>query len=543
MLRAADLFCGAGGTSIGAHATGGVNVRFAVNHWPTAIATHSANFPHTKHFNARIDQVDPRECDGIDLLFASPECTHHSNARGGRPMEDQRRAGAWDVLKWVEHHRPSWVVVENVREFVDWGPLAEHGRPIKRLKGALFNSWLAAMKALGYAIDFRLLNAADFGAATSRLRLFVIARKGGRKILWPEPTHCQTPGGELPGLSLPRWRAAAEIIDWSLPCPSVFGRKRLLKEKTIRRIEIGLRRFVGPFVTQWDQQGSTGNRSTAVASPLGTLVTKANRGLAIPYTVTLRNNATCNAVGNPIDTITAGGRHHGLAMPYLTPNFGEAPGQMPRTHSLDESMPTVTGHGAGCLAVPYLLPRQGFYDCHRDKPCKSVETPLGTITANHCPAGVVVPYLVSVNHGDGATVRDRSCPVDVPTNALTTHREFGVALPFLSSYYGQSTASDLREPLDTVTCRDRHAIIVPELGTLPDLEGQPAYMQSLIRTCLELGVCDIGFRMLSNPELSAAQGFPASYLFTGTKADVTRQIGNSVSPNVAEAITKAILSA
>lgn len=160
VIKAADLFCGGGGTSQGAEQSGAAKVICAVNHWQVAVDTHAANFPHTKHINSRLDQVNPSECPKIDLLFASPECTHHSRARGGRPTSDQQRSGAWDLMRWVEYHRPSWIVVENVPEFREWGPVGEHGRPLEKFRGRFFESWIQAVESAGYRVDHRLLNAA-----------------------------------------------------------------------------------------------------------------------------------------------------------------------------------------------------------------------------------------------------------------------------------------------------------------------------------------------------------------------------------------------
>ena len=415
-LKAADLFCGAGGTSCGAESTGAARVAFALNHWTTAVETHSRNFPHAKHVNSRLDQTSPGECGKIDLLFASPECTHHSRARGGRPTSDQQRSGAWDVMKWIEHHRPSWVVVENVVEFQQWGPVSDKGIPLASRKGAFFQAWIAAIEAAGYVVDWRHLNAADFGAATSRNRLFVVARKGRRSPVFPEPTHRKGSGRTFPGMERSSWRTAAEVIDWTLPCPSIFGRKRPLADKTIARIEAGLRRFVGPFVASWTNTQSQSNYEYSPDRPLPTVLTKAHLGLAVPYVVR-------SAHGD---------------------NGGD------RIHELKAALPTVT-----------------------------------------------------------------------------TSKDFALAVPFLTHFYGNSGASPVTEPVDTITTVDRHSLAVA----------------SLVKTMHELHVVDIGFRMLQNHELAAAQGFPAQYVFCGSKADVTRQIGNSVSPPVAAAITRAIAGA
>ena len=387
ILRAADLFCGAGGTSQGAEQSGAAKVVCAVNHWQTAVDTHSANFPHAQHINSRLDQVNPGECPKIDLLFASPECTHHSRARGGRPTSDQHRSGAWDLMRWIEYHRPSYLVVENVPEFREWGPVGKDGRPLAKFRGRFFESWVQAIQAAGYKVDHQLLNAADFGAATSRTRLFVIARKGNRNPRFPESTHSQRAGGELPGMAMKRWRAAAEIIDWSIPCKSVFARKQPLKDNTLLRIEAGLRRFVEPFV------------------------------------VVLRNNQTAAAMDNP-------------------------------------------------LAV------------------------------------------------------------------ATTKRGQAVCVPFVITYYANGRAYPVTDPLCTISTRDRCGLAMAIIETCPSIEPRSEGERRLLATMQELGVADIGFRMLANPELSAAQGFPAEYIFHGNKGDVTKQIGNAVCPDVADAITR-----
>lgn len=459
-LHAADLFCGAGGTSIGAEQSGSARVRFAVNHWDVAVSTHSANFPDALHVNSRLDQVKPSECPRIDLLFASPECTHHSRARGGKPTSDQQRAGAWELLPWIEHHRPSFVVVENVTEFEQWGPVGEDGRPLVRYRGKFFTAWLEAIRSAGYTVAFSRLNAADFGAATSRERLFVIARKGVRQPRFPEPTHAKVPGRSLPGMDRLPWRAAFEIIDWSIACPSIFSRPRSLADKTLARIEAGLRRFVEPFV------------------------------------VRLRNHGTAESADGPLGTVTAGGMHHGLAVPYVC-GCGARDGQSP---PVDPTGPlnTIVTKDAKCVALPYIA-----FAKHGDDRTASLGKPLGTITAKN-----------------GA----------------------GIAVPYLSSYYGNGDCTGVNGPVPTIVTKDRHSLVFATIDPLCLTWPKPHSdaMRSLQATMRELGVADIGFRMLQNHELSAAQGFPTEYVFHGNKSQVTRQIGNSVSPPVARAITEAL---
>ncbi len=520
-LRAADLFCGGGGFTTGAEQAD-VNVLLAVNHWRTAIYTHQQNHPDTRHICARIDDIDPRHDRSIpelDLLLASPECTHHSIARGGMPIDDQKRATPWHVVIWAEAKRPADILIENVREFRDWGPLDANCRPIKSRKGEIFQRWIEAMQSIGYRVDHQILNAADFGAATKRLRLFIHAvrddvyRKRGRKIVWPEPTHV--------GHWLPAW----SIIDWSKPCPSIFSRKRPLAEKTLRRIEIGLRKYVGgaadPFIVKLRNHQDTGS----VDDPLGTITTSgAHHGLAVPFvcgvghtgttgranyvydpseplrTVTTReemavvtpfqfkaigrNPGLTKGIGEPVPTIVACRENHAIVMPYLVPHFGERDGQEPRTHSIEESLPTVTGQGAGSLAIPFMQ---------------------------------------TLTHGG----RDRSLQEPFPT-ITTAHRgEHALTVPFLTKYYGTGGVQSIDEPVDTITTRDRFGLA----------------MVSLIQTMKELGVVDIGFRMLDADELARAQGFPDGYYLHGTKAEQVKQVGNAVCPPVARALCQTITEA
>lgn len=505
LLKFADLFCGAGGTTTGAESTGEAECVFAVNHWDRAVETHSANHPTAKHARKLVGDVGPSECPRIGGLFASPSCTHHSRARGGRPTSDQQRSGAWEIMPWVEHHRPHWIVVENVPEFRDWGPVGRDGIPLASGKGKLFDAWIKAIQSHGYKTAVFILNAADFGAATSRQRLFVICRKGRKAVHAPEPTHARPASGrQLPGFSLPAWRAAAEVIDWSLPCPSLFARTRPLADKTLSRIEAGLRKFVGPFVAQWDQTGSRGNPVRSVHHPLPTLLTKANNGIAIPFQYKLIGNSPglTRGMDAPVPTIVASRENHGLCVPYLVPNFGEREGQSPRSHSIQVPAPTITGHGAG---------------------------------------GLVVPYLATVNHGDNGS--DRTADLRQPIGTLTGSNGRGIVVPFLSQYYGTLNQCSTGCPVPTITTTDRHAFVqaLIDPSCLDWPEPVTEAQRSLQATMRELGVADIGFRMLQNHELAAAQGFPADYVFHGTKSEVTKQIGNSVSPPVAKAITLSLL--
>lgn len=524
-LKACDLFCGAGGTSTGAEQSGAAKVVFAVNHWQTAVDTHQRNFPDAMHINSRLDQVRPGECPDINLLFASPECTHHSRARGGKPTSDQQRAGAWDIMPWIEHHRPSFVVIENVTEWLDWGPVGRDGRPLKKGKGQFFSAWVNAVQAAGYKVDHAKLNAADFGAATSRERLFVIARKGNRYPVFPEPTHGKRVGGELPGMGLQRWRAAAEVIDWTIPCRSVFLRSKPLADKTLARIEAGLRRFVGPWVTELRHNNRPRH---PFGEPIGTLTTGRNHGLAVPFSLSSCGGGVARDIGDPTPTFTAHGGTH-LAVPFLFGCGGRA-GQSPPT-GCDVPVPTCTTKADRCVAVPFMMASQS------NGAPRNLCNPTPTLTTE---GGIhlTIPYLVDTNHGGDRPPR----AIHDPLSTATQKRGKAVIVPFMVSYYGNGEALDVRRPLGTVTTKDRCGLVYAIVETCPRIYARTWGEFRLMLTMEQLGVTDIGFRMLSNPELSAAQGFPSDYYFAGSKADVTKQIGNSVSPPVAEAITRALAS-
>lgn len=398
MIRAADLFCGAGGSSTGlvqavAAAGGSVDLT-AINHWSVAVETHAANHPTARHLCESLDNVDPRKVipgKRLDILTASPECIHHSNARGGKPMDDQSRATAWHVLRWAEALRPTWVLVENVKEFTTWGPLGWNGRPLMRQKGELFRTFVEALQRMKYRVEWRVLNAANYGAATTRQRFFLVARLGNGPIPWPSQTHAASSvqGALFHGQA--KWRAAREVIDWSLQGRSIFVGKPLA-ENTLARIAAGARKFWGldlePFLVQFKGTGAN----------------------QVQY--------TARSLNEPLGTVTAGGGNFGLIEPFLVPYYGERNGQSPRTHSINEPLPTIVGSPKFMVAEPFLLGQQS-----------------------------------------GATARGVGSPV--PT--VATKGAISLIEPFLVKYYATATgAQSIHDPLDTVTTRDRHGLVSGE---------------------------------------------------------------------------------
>lgn len=388
VVYAADLFCGAGGTSTGlamACKAAGLDVELlAINHWDVAIDSHTANHPWARHRCESLDNVDPRKAipgGRLQLLVASPECTHHSRARGGKPMSDQSRASAWHVLRWAEALYIENILVENVPEFLEWGPIGASGLPLKSKKGETFRAFVSGLRSLGYRVDWKILNAADYGDVTTRNRLFVQARRGNRPISWPAPSHSSSGDATLFG-ARSRWRAAREIIDWSVPGKSIFGRSKPLAPKTLARIAEGLRRFGGKS--------------------------------AEPFLIVLRQHSGARSLDEPLPTMCAGGEHLGLVEPFA---IGQQSGAVPR--SVGEPLPTIATSGAVALVEPFLVP---FYGERAGQPPRShaVSEPVPTIPASASKFGLVEPFLVSF-YGNGSTT-----PVSNPVPTVTTKDRFGL---------------------------------------------------------------------------------------------------------------------
>ncbi len=434
-LLVADLFCGAGGSSTGAtkalQKLGYDMELVCVNHWPVAIETHKKNHPSARHYCINLDSARPIELvpEGyLDLLMASPECIHHSRARGGRPMNDQSRMSAWHVVRWATDLRVKVILIENVEEFAEWGPLnIKTGRPLQSRKGTYFLSFLNALRGIGFKVDYRIVNAADYGDATTRRRLFIIARSDGKPIRWPEPTHFKDGGEDLFGGKM-RWRAAKEIIDWDVPGNSIFTRKKPLAPKTLSRIYAGAQKFGWPE----------------------------------PFLVVLRQHMGAASINAPLPTITAGGKHVGVAEPVLTPFLLNRHGDngSVRVHSVEKPVPTATTRGAGYLVEPDITPftlSQGSKGAPR-----ACSEPLPTILG----AGAVsLTEAVIVNMKGKST----ASPIGAPVPTLTAHaKHIAVAEPLIAPYYGSGsgeTCKSAESPLDTVTAKARFALVEP--STVP----------------------------------------------------------------------------
>ena len=349
-----DLFAGGGGASTGIFLATGRHPDVAVNHNPAALAVHAANHPSTRHEVEDVFDVNPRRVTGgkpVGLLWMSPDCTHFSKAKGGKPRDKGTRSLAWVAIRWASEARPRVIVLENVEEFVTWGPLCDAGQPIAHRKGETFAEWLRALHALGYVTEHRTLVAADYGAPTTRKRLFLVARCDGEPIVWPEPTHGR---GRAHA-----WRTAAEIIDWTIPCPSIFDRHRPLAEATLRRIAEGVRRYVleapRPFLVNLTH----GGRLEGLDEPART-ITAAHRGekaLVVPTLIQTgygeRPGQTPRVPGldKPLGTVVAGGGRHALVATLLTKHYGGVVG-----HKVDRAIGTITTQDHHALTSATLVP-------------------------------------------------------------------------------------------------------------------------------------------------------------------------------------------
>ena len=583
-----DSFAGGGGASTGIARALGRSPDIAINHDEEALALHEINHPETLHINSSVYAIDIRDVIGnqeIDLLWASPDCKHFSKAKGGKPVAKHIRDLAWVVVHWCELlHRsnradqmPKVILLENVEEFRDWGPLGDDGKPDPLKKGHTFTLWWRRLRALGYKVKWRELRACDFGAPTIRKRFFLVARRDGNPIVWPEPTH-GAPGSEAveSGAVHPH-RTAAEIIDWSLPCPSIFDTSEQIKDKlgvrakrpladaTLRRIAKGVQRYVieaaEPFIVTCNHQGEH-FRGQGLDHPFCTVT--ANRdahGLIVPtlapFVSYAQHGGRCRGAKEPLHTVTASNKDQNcIVVPTLVQTgYGERKGQEPRVPGLEKPLGTVVAAGSKHALVAAFLAQHNGGMVGRD-----AREPVSTITMRGTQQQVVAATLVSY-YGEGAGSTDRSARPAEPLRTVTTEnrhalvaanmlslkgsdrRDASIEAPlatvcaggthaalvsaFMLKYYGPNIGHELNDPLHTVTTKARFGLVTVSIN------GE------------DYVIADIGMRMLTPRELYRAQGFPESYeIDRGTNGRVftktaqIRMCGNSVPPDFAEALAR-----
>ncbi len=653
-----DNFAGGGGASTGIEAAIGRAIDVAINHDAEAVAMHVANHPATRHFCQSIMAVDPlvATCGApVALVWFSPDCKHHSKAKGGKPREKGIRDLAWVVVQWVERLQAAFrqvgrpprdaiqcILLENVEEFRKWGPLDAAGMPIKERAGEEFDLFVRRLKRLGGRVEFRELRACDYGAPTSRKRLYMVVRFDGLPCVWPEPTHGKPGSPEvLAGTRLP-WRTAAECIDWSIPCPSIFDRKRALKEATHRRIAHGVMRYVvnaaSPFIVPLTHHGSP-DRGQGIGEPVVT-VTGAHRGelalvdaAIVPITHTQGGN-TAASTREPLRTITTakGGEFAGstVTLASVSPARPETPGQDGRGEGAKQS-----GDPDRVDALPHRIAPH-VMKFRAQSPGADIAEPMPTVTANGqpkrqagaTPLGVAAARLVQMGYGERDGQLPRALDVAAPLGTVVAGgAKHGLVTAFLSHFYTSNTnggAGDPAGPVKTVTSGGQHHAVVcahieqanagPRNGNLSGRAATAPFstitatgsQQRVVETALieadalppemmaravrvaaflikyygaaahgqavdqpldavtskarfavvtvtidavTYVIVDIGMRMLSPRELARAQGFPDSYILDPvgpsgkplSKSAQIRMIGNSVCPDVAEALVRANL--
>ncbi len=383
-----DNFAGGGGASIGMQLATGEHVDHAINHDDIALAMHEANHPNTRHWNESVWDIDPLELSGgkpVGLAWFSPDCRHFSKAKGGKPVEKKIRGLAWVVLKWIGKVRPRVIMLENVKEFMTWGPLV-NGKPCPKRKGQEFNAFINAIKRHGYQVEYRELTACDYGAPTTRTRFFMVARCDGRPIQWPQKTHGSPEDDQVKIGNKKPWRTAGEIIDWSIPVPSIFGRKKPLATNTLNRIYKGLEKFVinnpRPFIVRIGQTGFGGDgMQYPIEKPLTTITSKAEHCLVVPFITRHFGTSTGNPIDEPLRTIMPqGAGKSALTCAFLAKHYTGVTGS-----SLEEPVHTITSTDHNALVVARLQQAEEvqafilkFYGTNVGLSCNE---PLHTITA------------------------------------------------------------------------------------------------------------------------------------------------------------------
>lgn len=601
-----DNFAGGGGASTGIELAIGRSVDIAINHDENAIAMHKTNHPDTLHYCESVFDVDPVAATGgnpVGLAWFSPDCRHFSKAKGAKPVKKEIRGLAWVVVRWALAKRPRVMMLENVEEFKTWGPLlADEMRPDPARTGETFNAFVGMLSTgipadhptlaevceflsiekgseqaqklvdgLGYDVDYRELRACDYGAPTIRKRFFMVMRCDGKPIVWPEPTHGDPKSPAVQAGKLAPWRTAAECIDWTIPAPSIFDRKKPLAENTLKRIARGIQRFVidsaSPFIVKCNHTSSRSSydcfRGQPLEEPLQTITKKHGYAIAVPrLTPFLAGNggsayqAKPRPLDKPAHTILKQSRACVVA-PVIARQFGASIG-----HRADEPSATITAGGGGKsqLVVPTLI-QTGYGERPGQHPrVPGLDKPLGTVVAGGCKHAVVGAFLAK-HYGGNYT--GPGVGLDEPTHSVTTVDHHAVVTSHLVHLRGFcKDGQKMDQPVPTITAGGQHVGEVKTTLAVEHYDEQRAQQTlSFLREycgedCTGLveidgityRIVDIGMRMLQPHELYRAQGFPDWYIidrdYRGVKYAKDKQVarcGNAVPPPFAEALVRANL--
>ncbi len=635
-----DNFAGGGGASTGIEMAIGRSVDIAINHDPNAVAMHTTNHPDTLHYCESVYEVRPKVATAgrpVALAWFSPDCRHFSKAKGAKPVEKAIRGLAWVVLRWGLDVKPRVMKLENVEEFKTWGPLlAGEMRPDPARAGETFEAFIGMLttgisadhpalaecceflnisldsedaarlvNGLGYTVEYRELRACDYGAPTIRKRFFMVMRCDGKPIVWPEATHGDPKSPAVQAGKLAPWRTAAECIDWSIPAPSIFGRKKPLAENTFRRIARGIQRFVigsaSPFIVKCNHTTTRGKydcfRGQSLADPLQTITKTHGYAIAVPHLTKFRTGATGQPVTDPVPAVTAGtstrpgGNGHALGIveaglvPFLAGNGGSEYQAKPRP--LDKPAHTILKESRACVVAPVIARQFGASVGHR------ADEPSATITAGGGGKSQLVSAFLAKHYGGNYT--GPGVGLDEPAHSVTTVDHHAVVAAHLMVNNTGHPGGSMESPAHTVTTGNHHAVVASHLvklrGTCRD--GQPTnepvptvtaggqhvgevkttlavedYDEERAQQALAFlkeycgpdstglveisgvtyRIVDIGMRMLQPHELYRAQGFPEWYIidrdYRGVKYAKDKQVarcGNAVPPPFAEALVRANL--
>ncbi|HBQ5855052.1 TPA: DNA cytosine methyltransferase [Klebsiella pneumoniae subsp. pneumoniae] len=618
-----DNFAGGGGASTGIELAIGRSVDIAINHDPNAVAMHTTNHPGTLHYCESVYSVRPKIATAgrsVGLAWFSPDCRHFSKAKGAKPVEKAIRGLAWVVLRWGLDVKPRVMKLENVEEFKTWGPLlAGEMRPDPARAGETFEAFIGMLttgisadhpalaecceflnisldsedaarlvNGLGYTVEYRELRACDYGAPTIRKRFFMVMRCDGKPIVWPEATHGDPKSPAVLAGKLAPWRTAAECIDWSIPAPSIFGRKKPLAENTLRRIARGIQRFViesaSPFIVKCNHTTTRGKydcfRGQALDDPLQTITKTHGYAIAVPHLTKFRTGATGQPVTDPVPTVTAGtsrrpgGNGHALGfveaglVPFLAGNGGSEYQAKPRP--LDKPAHTILKESRACVVAPVIARQFGGSVGHR------VDEPSATITAVGGGKSQLVSAFLAKHYG--GNYQGAGIDLGEPAHSVTTvdhHALVTAQIVGVGGRAGQSRPRDVSEPLQTMTTKADAAMVTSHLiklrGTCRDGQTTDEPMPTItaggqhvgeVKTTLavedydeeraqqvlaflqkycgedstglvDIGgvtyrIVDIGMRMLQPHELYRAQGFPEWYIidqdYRGVKYAKDKQV-------------------
>ena len=532
-----DNFAGGGGASTGIELAAGRPVNIAINHDAAAILLHKTNHPHTEHIQASVWDVDPEElCAGrpVGLAWFSPDCKHFSKAKGAALVDRNIRGLAWIVLRWAGTVRPRVIILESVEEFQTWGPVRK-GKPVKNKSGQTFRKWLSQLEALGYAVEYRELGAADYGAPTTRKRFVLIARCDGQPIRWPERTHAPRDSEEVKSGKCKPWRSAAEIIDWTVPMYSIFASKQEIKEKygvnavrpladnTLRRIIRGVDKFTiksgKPFIVECNHSGA--GHISDIDAPVSTITQKCTMGLCGPILAPVTLPNTCNSVGSPAD----------------------------------QPVHTITTAGNQILATANLI--QYHTEQSEDVRANGLDTSLPTVDASN-RYGLTAAHLVEF-YGNGQAIDPGE-----PMHTVTSHDREALVATHIVKFKGPDIGQRPDAPLQTVTAINPFALAsVKTVKYAPGTDlGYWPQIRALLNRCCGYAladdeilllwirgawryICDISMRMLTPRELYNAMGFPPDYIieqdYTGKPYPKYQQVarcGNAVCPQMASAVVR-----